>query len=205
MRHSTNGNYYRYIVEDNSNIRFLTLLFNGNLVITRRVTQLQTWAQVLGNIEIITTTILPSLQDAWLSGFTDAEGCFNIVVLPRPNTVTGFRVIFRFILDQKGAEQLLLHIRSLLEYGNVNLRTNTDQVFRFIINSFKGLISVQNYFLSFPLKTKKASSFDKWNEVYAMVLAKKHLNAEGLNKIRTLSKQVNLITANTRRTGSAHP
>ncbi len=203
VRYFASGNYYRFIVEDNTNIRMLALLFNGNLVIPRRVTQLQAWATVLGGLEVITTTILPTLQDAWLSGFADAEGCFNISIRARLNTVTGFRVILRFLLDQKGAEPLLLHIQSLLGYGHVNLRKDTDQVFRYTNNSFVGLVSVRDYFLSYPLKTKKAVSFSKWNEAYLMVLAKDHLTEEGLGKIRVMSKQVNQITSDTRRTGSA--
>ena len=204
VRHFSSGNYYRFIVEDNKNIRTLALLFNGNFTIKRRVTQLQAWANILGDINVIKTLAIPFLNDSWLSGITDAEGCLNIAIQRRSDTITGFRVMLRFLLDQKAAKELLLHIRALFGYGNVRVRTETQEMYRYTINSFIGLESVRDYFQAYPLKTKKSISFSKWNEVYSMVLAKQHLNQEGLNKIRVLSKQVNAITSETQRTGSAH-
>jgi len=80
--------YYRYIVTDIKGILLLCLLFNGNLVLPYRVEQLGQWildlnaklisprSQIYGLIPLITEitdTTKPSLKDAWLSGFTDAE------------------------------------------------------------------------------------------------------------------------------------
>jgi hypothetical protein len=105
--------------------------------------------------------LLPSLSDAWLSGFTDAEGCFNVNIEKRLHTKTGHRVIIRFLLDQKEALNLFLHIQDLFGHGQVNLRSNTNYIYRYHVNTFKGLITVRNYFLTYPLKTKKKESFNK--------------------------------------------
>jgi hypothetical protein len=192
VRHFTEGNgYYRFIVERKEDIRMLALLFNGNLVITYRLGQLKSWCESLGSINFIRSTVLPSLTDAWLSGFTDAEGCFNVNITARPNTVTGFRVQCRFFLDQKNAEILLKFIRSLFGYGSVRIRKNTDGVYRYGNDSVKGLASVQAYFLAFPLKTKKAKSFMKWNQAYTMMVNKEHLTHDGLAKVRIIAKSVN--------------
>jgi hypothetical protein len=59
-----------------------------------------------------------------------------------------------------------------------------------------------DYLNNFSLKTKKIDSFNKWKKVYYMVLNKEHLNVDGLEKIRKLSKEINLITSVTRKTGS---
>lgn len=205
VRYFKNGDYYRFIVHDNTNIRLLAYLFNGNLVIPRRINQLDVWLNRLGGIDLNATPVIPSLTDSWLSGFTDAEGCFNINIFKRSDTLTGFRVMLRFLLDQKGAEQLLVHISTLFGFGTVTARTDRDQVYRYINNSFKGLLPIRNYFLAHPLKTKKAVSFVKWNKVYDMVLAKEHLNHEGLDAIRVMAKQVNATNSEVKKTGSAHP
>lgn len=42
----------------------------------------------------------------------------------RSNTVTGFRVMLRFILDQQNSQYLFLQIRDLFSYGAVSLRGN---------------------------------------------------------------------------------
>jgi hypothetical protein len=96
VRYFPNGNgYYRYIVTDSKGILLLCLLFNGNLVLPHRVEQLSQWiidlnakltssrSQIYGQIPqitAITDTTKPSLKNAWLSGFTDAELIFSLIV-----------------------------------------------------------------------------------------------------------------------------
>ena len=228
--------FSRYFVLDKQNIYLLTLLFNGNLVLEHRKSQLSYWIQALNKtiasnkpalknkqslwtvdlseINLIDKLIKPTLNDAWLSGFTDAEGCFNVKIEKRSNTVTGFRVMLRFILDQKNSQQpvlalskqgLFLQLRDLFSYGAVSLRGETNGVYRYQVNSFKGLIPIRNYFLNFSLKSKKLLSFQKWNEIYKMVLNKEHLLEKGLTSIRELSKNININNSLNRKTGSAKP
>lgn len=77
-------------MRDQASVRLLAHLFNGNLVIDRRISQLKYWLDIFKDIELKPTPKVPSLNNAWLSGFTDAEGCFNIKIEKRSNTVTGY-------------------------------------------------------------------------------------------------------------------
>ena len=86
-------------------------------------------------ITLITDTANPSLEDAWLSGFTDAEGAFNVNITERPNTVSGFRVQLRFLLDQNNAYNTFTHIRDLFGSGKVSYRGETKNVYRFTVNT----------------------------------------------------------------------
>jgi hypothetical protein len=156
-------------------------------------------------IDFIDKLILPSISDAWLSGFTDAEGCFNINIGVRKNTVNGHRVILRFLLDQKDAYLTLLNIRNLFGFGKVSLRSKTNSIFRYTNNSFKGLIPVVSYFNNYPLKTKKSLSLDNWSKVYNMVHNKEHLSSEGLKKAQELAKTINLNNSLNTKIGSAFP
>lgn len=201
-------NCTRFIVTDPQEILLLFFIFNGNLTLTHRVNQLKGWVKLLNNkidlnLSLNHNLVKPNLNDAWLSGFTDAEGCFNVAIQQRLHTVTGYRVVLKFILDQKNAELTLQQIKDLFGFGQVNLRKETKEVYRYHNNSFKGLVLVRDYFLLFPLKTKKFHSFKKWLEVYTMVLNKEHLKNEGLNKIKLLSKQINLNNSLNKKTGSA--
>ena len=173
------------------------------------------WTVDLSEINLIDKLIKPTLNDAWLSGFTDAEGCFNVKIDKRSNTVTGFRVMLRFILDHKNSQYLFLQpllvdsqwqeLRDLFSYGAVSLRGESTGVYRYQVNSFKGLIPIRNYFLIFQLKSKKLLSLKKWNEIYKMVLNKEHLLEKGLTSIRELSKKININNSLNRKTGSAKP
>lgn len=174
-------------------------IFNGNLVLTHRHKQLDEWIKALNKSKNTGTEKLaldpklmePKLSDAWLSGFTDAEGCFNVTIKPRLYTVTGYRVSLRFLLDQKNAEPTLIHVRNLFKFGQVKIRRETNDVYRYSNDSCKGLLPVRDYFLTFSLKTKKAESFKHWLEVFTMVLNKKHLAQEGLDQIRAIAKIIN--------------
>ncbi len=202
--------YYRFIVADPESILLLIYVFNGNLVLPYRHKQLSEWINILNNKSILKLNInpnliKPNLSDPWLSGFTDAEGCFNVNIRPRMNTITGYRVSLRFLLDQKNAESTLLDIRDLFNFGQVYVRKETKGVYRYSIDSFKGLLPVRDYFLTFKLKTKKADSFKHWLEVLTMILNKEHLVIEGLVKIRAITKVININNSLSVKTGSAKP
>jgi len=53
------------------------------------------------NLKYQDTPVVPSLNDAWLSGFTDAEGCFNVNIFNRHSQEGGQknsrRVVLRYI------------------------------------------------------------------------------------------------------------
>jgi len=111
--YDNNGNrkYSRYIVSENKGIFLLYLLLNGNLVLQSRVNQLTKWNSALNNASRFNYSLFynkevpikieilkePSLNDAWLSGFTDAEGCFSVKI---GNKKKAFYVQLLFILDQ---------------------------------------------------------------------------------------------------------
>ena len=80
---------------------------------------------------------------------------------------------------------------------------DTNSVYRYHNNTFKGLLPVRDYFLAYPLKFKKAESFKHWLEAFNMRLNKEHLVTEGLERIRAKAKVINLKNSLNNKTGSA--
>ena len=140
-----------------------------------RVFQLERWYIVLsqapkldlnlfnlGEVPFLTTKrIIPTFDDAWLAGFSDAEACFTIVIKKKNK---GYYVEARFILDQKcryGQDiDILNHISTLfkeLKLNEVNksvkLRKDTNRVYRMTIqcNDFKkpNFYLIHKYFTKF--------------------------------------------------------
>lgn len=189
--------FYRYIVEDFKGVLLLVLIFNGNLAIPNRINQLSKWIDsingklenskstifnLVSTITLITTVFIPTLTDAWLSGFTDAEGTFNINITKRDNTKTGYRIQLRYLLDQKYAMELLTLIKNLFNHGKVIVRK--QDMYRYYCDTFVGLkkaslffTTIITYFDTFPLKTKKALTLNNWKEVYNMVINKEQGSA----------------------------
>lgn len=226
--------YSRYIVEDNNNCLLLYLLLNGNLVFKHRLDQLNNWYTNLSlasrldleslnlyNVpEIITTTNLPTLQDGWISGFTDAEGCFSVTVKKKRNILC---VEARFILDQKCRSDLdvsilnqisTLFIKDAKYNKSVRLRSKTDNIYRLTIqaatrsNDIKkpNFTLIKNYFSTFKLVTSKHNSFLFWSECLDLILgcgAKQPLSSENLLKVRQIAKKINKFTIDNNPTGHA--
>lgn len=209
----TSGNkndFYRLIVDNPSHILLLASLFNGNLALTHRIQQISLWVKALNNrfgantILFINTAISVTLQDAWLSGFTDAKGCFNVSITSNTRYTLGHVIKMRYLLDQKD-NSILLVIQNLFGFGKVTLRSQTDGVYRYTATGFKFVNLVISYFKVFPLLTKKTRSFDKWLMIHNIVSNKLHLSEEGLAQVRILQKQINIDNSITKKTGSAHP
>jgi len=230
--------YSRFIVSENKGIFLLYLLFNGNLVLQSRLNQLSKWNKSLINASrfnyslfytkeipsLIENLKQPSLNDAWLSGFTDAEGCFSIKIA---NEKHAFYVSFLFILDQKNEEKALNKIallfsvnkKAVLRTPNIirkltNLNSENKSIkplnnmFRlsFYCNDKKKIISskIIDYFNLYKLKTSKNQSFRIWTEIMDMVLNKQPLSSEDLNKVRKLRQNMNYFTLENQPRGHAN-
>lgn len=192
IRFDKEANSFRYVVGDKPSIIKLIYLFNGNLFLKHRINQLKLWISNVPSINIkhVSNPIKITLNDSWISGFTDAEGCFNVNIFKRKASSLGLRVVVRFLLDQKD-EDALLFIRNLFGYGSVAYRSYTDRVYRFTSDSLLGTSNIVKYFNQHPLKTKKSVAFERWNKIRTMILNKEHLSKEGLETIILLSKLVN--------------
>ena len=200
----TYGPYSRFIVCDKKGILVLTALFNGNLVLDKRKIQFNKWLHI-GNITGITSYVLPLLSNAWLSGFIDAEGCFNVTMFKRKAMTLGYQVKLRFMIDQKDSFNTLLFIKNQWNMILSNIKLKNGDIIsmhRAETNSFVKIKPIIIYLNKFRLKTKKQVSFDKWVTVYELVTNNSHLTEQGLNEIIKIQKEINLINSITVKTGS---
>ena len=203
-----NNDFYRLIVDNPSHILLLAFLFNGNLAQNHRIEQLTKWVNSLNNrfgnetIKLDNTPVTITLQDAWLSGFTDAEGCFNVSITTNSRYTLGHVIKMRYILDQKDSI-ILNKVSELFGFGKVTLRSGTVDVYRYTATGFKALNDIITYFKLFPLQTKKAISFENWLIIHTQISNKLHLTEEGLSQIRITQKQINLNNSTTNKTGKA--
>jgi hypothetical protein len=190
---NSSGPYYRWLVGDAKSIILLALLFNGNLVLEHRVKQLGRWLLYLNPIlhkhgiakPIIldSNRVLPTLNDGWLSGFIDAEGCFNLLV-SAPRTATA-----RFILDQKDGLDLFDYLKILLNGGTVRIRY--PGMYNFKASALSSHFLLESYLTTYPLRSKKQFSFVKWIRACRMIKNKHHLFADGWAELDVLKKQIN--------------
>lgn len=146
-----------------------------------------------------------TLKDSWLSGFTDAEGCFSVNIYNGKNKVKYTRC--RFILDQKDEKELLIEIKNKLKHGSVNLRSKINNVFRLTVSMNnpirKDFMLLIKYFQKFPLKTTKNLNFELWCKVIDLIKLKKHNTHEGLKIIKELRTEMNKYIIENKPIGSS--
>lgn len=212
--------FSRFIVSNNSDCFLLYLLFNGNLTLLSRVNQLNRWYILLLGLkrlnifkkfaisvvpDIIMIPFKPNLKDSWLSGFIDAEGCFSINIYKGKDNKHFCQC--RYILDQKDARDLLLYIRNILNFGSVNLRNKTNNVYRLTVSMNKPIRKdfalVIQYFQQFPLKTTKSLNFKLWYKIIDLIKLKRHNKKEGLELIKRLRIEMNRYIIENKGIGSS--
>lgn len=172
----------RYVTQNKKEIELLIHLFNGNLILPRRkqkfeefVKGFNTWVTKgrirLNTIEIKYTSILPSLDNSWLSGFTDGEGCFTCSI----NKDKGFS--FNFNISQKWEQnvKILEHFCLLFNGGKVSKHTSSN-AYEYRITGLVNCKNIFTYFDNYNLITKKSVSYLAWKEVHADLLNKDHLD-----------------------------
>lgn len=157
------GKYFRYRVSDKKHLRLLCLLFNGNLCLEMRKKQLEVWCVFL-DIDLCLRKNYPVLLDtAWLSGFTDAEGCFSLVKDRRVKTNT--RYIFH--LDQSDELDALTWMQHNLG-GKIYFRKETRNCSRLTVGRVADFQDVLiPYFTKYKLRTEKRVTFLRIQKIYA--------------------------------------
>ena len=138
-------------------------------------------------------------ENAWLSGFIDAEGCFNATRIIDSRYTLGFRVRLRFLLDQKGELQILKKVQLFLEKGYISTRNlsckgkEKDSMYRFTCNHMKGHEKLIKYLKSYPLRTLKKVAFLRWTSLCNYIKNRKTLPWQGkvYNRVENLIKNIN--------------
>jgi len=173
------------------------------LVLDKRKVQVKKWLDTL-NIKQKDNNVLPLLNNSWLSGFIDAEGCFNVTLFKRNAITLSYQVKLRFIIDQKDNLDNMIFIKDQLNLLLTHRKLKKEKISNMFIiesNSFVKVPLIIEYLNKFMLKTKKQESFNKWVTVYELVKNKAHFTENGLSEIRKLSKEINLITSVTKKIG----
>jgi hypothetical protein len=146
-------------------------------------------------------------SNAWLSGFTDADGSFSLYLSPRKSG--SVRVIQNFRLEQKqsssknvkeslGGPSFFPILSKIATYFGVSLYSRVrslnnreHHLFLVIAHSHSSHGLVVTYFDQYPLFSSKYLNYQDWRVVYTMVSNKEHLTPHGKTKIGVIKDGFN--------------
>ena len=187
----------RYITQSKKEIDIIISIFNGNIVLPSIYNKLDKFIKGFNNwvtkgrirldpVEIKNNLNLPSLDNSWLAGFTDGEGCFTCSIKKK-----GFS--FNFIIAQKWDINVKVfeHLRFLFGKGIIS-KHSVENVYEYRVGGVKNCQSIFPYFDKYTLYTKKSISYTLWKEVYYDLINKHHLDSykrlEIIEKARMINK-----------------
>lgn len=189
-----------FYVSSKDNFTRLIKIFNGNLSTNYKKEQFRVWLDTYNklysmNIPFKDRLVKPSLSSGWISGFSDAEcsftgrvkSCWSSKLRRAPHLT--FQISQKEFNIIKTLRDIFLNQNSS-DLKNINHDKSWDG-WVFHCSSFTKLKVIRNYFSRYELKTRKSLAFKKWCKIHDMVLDKKHLTLEGLNKIDLLTKEIN--------------
>ena len=187
-----NEQFGRYIVGDKKNCERLVAIFNGNLVLEKTRVRFQLWAKMLNQNYIFSMkTGQLQLNNAWLSGFIDAEGCFYAKIRKSPKNKFGLKIEKKFSLNQKGEQRFFSDLKKLLK-SNAQIRKikkRTSTYFKLEVCSMKSNQILSNYLVTFPCQGNKKVVFLRYRRILGYIERKEHLNQIGLKRIERLCKK----------------
>ncbi len=187
--HKQGKNTFRFIVQSESEILVILNILNGKLQLNHRNKQIYLFISAYNkryntNIKHYVSIKPLNLDNAWLSGFVDAEGCFSVQLFKKNYL---FRI--RFILGQKNEFELLNRIKILLSNGSIEHKS--DNFYTYVLDGLKNVALLFSYFDRFPLKSQKAKSYKKWVSLYYSLKNKDHLKSRKRARMSALSRKIN--------------
>jgi hypothetical protein len=192
-KHIGYGNVYKiknkkaviYICKHKNGLENILSLINGKLVSTFKYEQLikHNYNKIF-NCEILPPSNNLYLNNYWLAGFTQAEGCFHIRIAKSNTHKTGYSVRLEFSIKQTD------HISLELLYSQIklgNLSQYSSGIWCYKSYGYKTAAVLINYFDSFKLFGGKYVDYLKFRKVYIMITEGKHLEEKGIIKIKSIA------------------
>ena len=180
-----NKKAFRYICKHKSGLSIIFFLINGKFVSSIKYEQLikHNYNKIY-NYEILPPSNNISLDNYWLAGFTQSDGCFHISIVNSKTHKTGFSVRLEFSIKQNDDVPLKL-LYSILKLGN--LSQYSSGIWCYKSTGYKTSALLINYFDTFHLFGGKYIDYLKFRKVYIMITEGKHLEKKGILKIKSIA------------------
>lgn len=143
----------------------------------------------------------PIVSNDYVVGLTDGEGCFYVNIRKSSAYRAGATVQMHFHLKmQERDRELLEMVRNTIGCGEVYFqkeqRANHCQCYRYTVSALRDILNtVIPFFKHYPLQSaSKRANFELFCQIAELVKKGKHLNAEGIEEIRSLKALMNQKT-----------
>ena len=137
------------------------------------------------------------LDEKWLVGFVDGEGCFSVSFVRNKTMRFGYQIFVEFVITQgEKSLDVLEEMENFFGCGKVYRNTRHDNhredLYRYCVRSIKDLDErVIPFFNENPLVTAKRNDFESFVAVVEMMKNGEHLTKSGFETIRDIAATMN--------------
>jgi hypothetical protein len=125
----------------------------------------------------------------FISGFSDAEGCFNVGLQKNPNGKFYVRPLFQIKVHSRD-NLLLMRIKDYFGgIGNIYISSKDS---KFMVRSLDEILKIISHFDNYPLITQKKSDFILFKQIIHKMVEGEHFLAKGLQEIVNIRASINL-------------
>lgn len=126
----------------------------------------------------------------WLSGFTDADGCFFVSTYASPKSKLDMAVQLVFVVTQHVRDQKLLE--GLVDYLGCGRYSKRKEAGDFKVLSIGDINKkIIPFFSEYQLQGVKSQNFADFRSVAQIMEVKGHLTTEGLEQIQAIKMGMN--------------
>jgi intein-encoded DNA endonuclease-like protein len=147
---------------------------------------------IFSMLQLVSNQIQEKLHPYFITGFSDAEGCFHISIYNNSRSTIGVtcQAIFTIRLSLVDLP-LLESIQCFFGVGNIFINKK-DNYATYSVKSLKDIINVIiPHFDKYPLLTQKHSDFLLFKSIIQLMEKKEHTTMEGLRKIVSIKASMN--------------
>ncbi len=199
---SQSKNVDRFVVQSIKDYYLMLLMLNGNIVLPYRKQVFKTSLDKFNKrlqtsnkgvyvpfIQYKDFNLLPQLDNYWLTGFTDAEGCFTIsFILPKGGRNYHHRITYLVTQKHEINLPILSHLIVLFGKGTIEPHSQKGN-YSYLVKGLN-VQAVFDYFDNYKLKTK-VNSYNKWKALVIRLANKEHLIS--MEHALALKKEATLI------------
>lgn len=124
-----------------------------------------------------------NLHPWFITGFTDGEGTFSIIIGKSKTHKLGFGIKLIYSVCAKTNSNNLLLLENIKNYLGVGRIYSIGNISRFEISNLSDNFIIRKHFDKYPLQSTKIIHFQLWCKVMDMILNKEHLTESGFYKI----------------------
>lgn len=134
--------------------------------------------------------VINRLDPFFITGLTDAEGCFTMSVFKKNGSRLGWSVKLSFQIGLHDKDKALLEQIQFF-FGEGNISKHGSDMLHFRVESVNGLTKIINHFDNYPLITQKYADYTLFKRAHLIMLNKEHLTKDGLEKFVQIKASIN--------------